>query len=128
MSAELLIRAAQKLREAAEAATPGPWTVESAEDGHGDYMLYNVLGPTDDKGVTPIPLQTRTEDAGFHSQAEADVDYAALMHPPVALAVAKWLDLAASWYAGAPHSDEAEHALAVARAVLREPADEAVAR
>lgn len=132
-AAELLRRAAAKLRETATAATPGPWTVEVHEGGYGDDMLYAVIGPEDDEGVTPIPLQTRTEDAGFHSQAQADVDFAALMHPPVALALAAWLDrdaetidIARSGYAVLSDDPDAvvaefhRHSIAVARAILRE--------
>jgi hypothetical protein len=132
MSADLLRRAATRLRESALAATPGPWVVEqqfSVDDG----VLYEVVSGTDRDAVRPVPFSTVTEDAGYHSQAEADVSYAALVHPPVALALADWLDFAAraSWarreaekqvgfQPGDLTSHEEDLALAVARAVLRE--------
>lgn len=126
MSADLLRRASTRLRESALAATPGPWTVETLYDGDpdSDWVMWNILGPTDEHAVTPIPLQTRTEDAGNYSQAEADVSYAALVHPPVALAWADLLDAAAQhweWGTGTIRSDLGRRLLAVARAVLREP-------
>jgi len=132
MSADLLRRAAAKLREHAEAATPGPWRVESAENWD-NTITYSVLGVTDDHGVTPVPFRTTTEDAGYHSQAEADVDFATLMHPPMALALAELLDLEVKHWdacrlgemtAGAEPGiltgarEDAVHALA--RAILRE--------
>lgn len=136
MSAELLRRAAAKLREMAGAATGGPWLVDSHTHGDDDWVMWNVLGPTDADGVTPIPLQTRTEDAGYFSQAEADVTYAALMHPPVALALADLLDetarsvdarVEAEQYLGLRDGEiklrSEDLAVALAREILREGGD-----
>jgi hypothetical protein len=50
-----------------------------------------------------------------------DADYAALVHPPVALALADWLDAQAAVEEYAPPRRRQPAALAVARAVLREP-------
>jgi hypothetical protein len=122
MSSDLLRRAAAKLRKLAEAATPGPWRVEQSENWD-DTTTYSVLGVTDDHGATPVPFRTTTEDAGYHSQAEADVDLAVMMHPPVALALAGLLDAVADVWASFPPGDDGEDVqalLALARAVLRE--------
>lgn len=69
-SADLLRRAAQKLREAAEKASKGPW--DAADDG--------LVWP--DRLGDPVSGSTEIEDAAF----------IALMHPPVALALAELLD------------------------------------
>lgn len=128
MSADLLRRAAVKLRQHAEAATEGPWTVESAEDGESGHVEYLAFGPDDGHGRRVIPFRTKTEDAGFHSQAEADMDYAVLVHPPVALALAElleffadhWIDAKAVVHYSA-RADAQERALRTAREILREP-------
>lgn len=78
MSADLLRRAAAKVREVAEAATPGPWFVDA----------------DDDRGVYTAPRPTATsEDVlyGPYNHAGNDI-HAALWHPGVALAIADWLD------------------------------------
>lgn len=91
MSAELLRRAAAKLRTYAPHATRGPWT--PADDG---LVWSELIGD-------PVSGSVELEDA----------EYIALMHPPVALALAEWLD--------AHRDSPCSHALGVARAILREP-------
>lgn len=115
--AERLRAAATRLREVAGGATPGPWVagVRCVWGLHSDDEIV-VDGEDGDGGVL----------------READADYIAIMHPPVALALAFWLDdLAAEW----PWDDDGTcvwddgtpmrleesldtHALAVADAVL----------
>lgn len=95
MSADLLRRAAAKLREHAKAASLAPW--DSASDG--------LVWP--DRTGDPVSGSTEVEDA----------DYIALMHPPVALALADWLDSAAR---DAEEIGPDPFALRAARAVLRE--------
>ena len=114
--AERLRAAATRLREVAGAATPGPWFLDKG----GDTGVYTA----------PRPSPASQDIAWSHSP---DVEaYIALMHPPVALALADWLDdLAAGW----PWDDDGTcvwddgtpmrleespdtHALAVADAVL----------
>lgn len=70
MSAGLLRRAAVKLREYAERAARGPWDV------------------SDDGLVWP----GRLGDPVSGSSDITDAEYIALMHPPVALALAELLD------------------------------------
>lgn len=72
MSADLLRRAAAKLRETAEAATPGPWSVD------GDIQAVKAAGGT------TIAYDDETE--------MSDGQFIALMHPPVALALADLLE------------------------------------
>lgn len=93
MIADLLRRAAAKLREHAEKAWPGAWF--SDED-----TVYTV------DGVRWVADCSAAANAANHI---------ALMHPPVALALADWLDAEAHLYA--PNVA----AFALARAILREP-------
>lgn len=120
-----LREAAKVLRERAEAATPGPWRTEHHSEPDRDLEHYLILGVTNRHQVTPIPLRTMTEDAGFYSQAEADVTYGATMHPGVGLALADWLDaVAVRWIDNATvkyypaRATFQQHALTVARLIL----------
>lgn len=101
MSVELLRRAAKVLREAAEAASAGPW------HAHPDGLVWP------ERIGDPVSGSTEVEDA----------DYIALMHPPVALALADWLNLKADcagvWPGDMTETDRT--ALVVARTILREP-------
>lgn len=73
-----LREAARVLRERAEAATPGPWTVPLPDDEY--------VGPADVVSVgEPGSRYVICEHAG------TDATYIATMHPGVALAVAEWL-------------------------------------
>ncbi len=72
MSADVLRRAAAKLREAAEAASEGPWTVD------GDIQAVMA------KDDVTIAYDDET--------GMGDAAYIALMHPDVGLAIAAWLD------------------------------------
>jgi hypothetical protein len=110
MDIDLLRRAAAKLRKHAEAAPEGPWV--SLDDG--DRLV--ALRPTWAKGFRYL-VDEPIDDT-------STAEYFALMHPPVALAVAKLLDEAAEEIeANVPgfdwiHLYDAQ--FAVARAVLRE--------
>jgi hypothetical protein len=114
MSADLLHRAAAKLRLYASHASRGQW--DAADDG----LVWSAR-PGD-----PVSGSTEREDA----------EYIALMHPPVALALADLLDEAARCVGariqaerhvglpdGAIQTPDEVQALAVARAVLREADD-----
>ncbi len=123
MSAELLRRAAQKLRKRAGAATPGPW--QAVQYGKGWGVDGNVR-PADHAWVAEMKF----------GEERTDAEYIASMHPPVALALAGWLDFVAEHIevrsgqrAGPAYVERAyAHPVAVARAVLREPTGEEVAR
>lgn len=109
MSAELLRRTAKKLREHADAASASPW------EAHPDGLVWA------ERIGDPVSGSTEVEDA----------NYIALMQPVVALALADWLD-AAAVVVDANYGDEvdllaeidddqtAQHAVIVARAILRE--------
>lgn len=131
MSADLLRRAATKLREHATAAKPGPWEVD-----HED--LYFIL-----RSREPVPYTYQADIVEVHSPDAtwADFDYFALMHPPVALALAEWLEAqaadienaVAAWSrdtsyidkhlggVGAHTENMFRPSIAAARAILREP-------
>ena len=93
-----LRRAASVLREKAGPAALGPWNAE----GYGDWVIKTGDG------------RNLTAGADFW---QADAECVALMHPPVALALADWLDDEAARGLGRPDNVAA---YAVARAVLRE--------
>ncbi len=106
MSAELLRRAAVKLREHAEKTPKAPWS--ASDDG---LVWPDCLG-----------------DPVAGSQELENAEYVALLHPPVALALADWLTyMAERWDDPCPfdciHGDRCgprRHALTVARLILRE--------
>jgi hypothetical protein len=115
VSADVLRRAAERLREVAGNATPGPWW-----DDFGGVRVGilprsrhlvtngfpNVVAITDRRGVG----------------GEADAAYVATMHPGVAIALADWLDMYAV-YVGNGGIYGLAPALAVARAILGETPD-----
>jgi hypothetical protein len=120
VSADLLRRAAAKLREQAESATAGPWAAD--EDGE----VFQANGEEE-----PWVGNGAIKTAG-------NAPYFALMHPPVALAVADVLlhaaqrfeqahgeCLADGWdHAGHPscpnRPKDIDRAIALAREILRE--------
>jgi hypothetical protein len=114
--AEQLRAAAQRLRELAEAATPGPWHAVASVPSH------SVRSP----GGWEIA-------SSAYADRRADMDFIAAMHPGVALALATLLEShSADWDQLTEHNahttdgqdhpeapDEAmEEALALARLVL----------
>lgn len=127
MSAELLRRAAKVLRDAGEAATPGPWE-------HVDYQ-----GNTDGPPVTFMgcgSVVTLAENVMFGDIAAPngdlyprsgyspleDMRYIALMSPPVALALADLLEAHIPLFDGLARPPRDDHEVfRLARAILREP-------
>jgi hypothetical protein len=88
MSADRLRQAAQKIRETAKAATPGPW-------GHDDTGVY-VTDRLDPEGLAQPDADAEVAQC-YSMHQEADAALIALMaSPPVALAVADSLDDAAT--------------------------------
>jgi hypothetical protein len=140
-AADTLRRAAEVLRERAEAATPGPWE---------PYVLgsegYDVRGPQTSIPGRRIARSTRVARCGYEEWEvdKANAAYIATVDPTVGLALADWLDSEAINYAAnkkiwgrsslEPENRWAErgltveanlehhhaHALAVARAILRD--------
>ena len=131
MSADVLRRAAERLREVAGEATPGPWWddfggVRAGILPRSRHLVTNgfpnVVAITDRRGVG----------------GEADAAYVATMHPGVALALADWLEREAALsiafdqivtrHTAAGFTVETEQssfpqALATARAILGETPD-----
>ena len=118
MSVDLLKRAAGELRKHASAAVGGKWL--SLEGG--DRLI--AVTPDDDFAYLV------SEEPAVHS---GTADYIALMHPPVALALARLLaqtgriiaDFADTMNDGVERAGDLtetdEAAIALARAILREP-------
>lgn len=114
MSAARIREAAKVLRDAAESATPGPWVVDYAEDV--------VSTATEQHPWIAHPYK--------HSETEANAAYIALMAPPVALALADWLDDIEVLWSSAESMHDADgdpltfgesidsHALALANTIL----------
>lgn len=107
MSADLLRRAAALLRHSAGAAQIGPWLADSWE------IYSQTIGG---------PWVGETLHIDDEAQSIANANFIVLVHPPVALALADWLDaeLLREQWAG-----PGRHAVAVARAVLRESTGDA---
>lgn len=111
---DTLRAAAKRLREAANAATPGPYGVETMPE----------------TGESRIGSQINSHWVVEGWTREPDAAYIALMQPGVALAVADWLDFEAnvveaslkypSGWGTSPRPSSSS--LAVARAVLGEDA------
>jgi hypothetical protein len=127
VNAELLREAAAKIRVLAEKATPGPWWLDSyVEDGE-EIFTDDVLAPSSEADIARGADHVQELGSLF---PPANAAHAASWHPAVALAVAEWLESAASdWesdFASMPaHLNSAGlansrncRALAVARAYL----------
>ena len=126
--ADLLRAAATNLREAATAATPGPWTwnrwhsddCKPACNDPACFLMivgsskYGVVGDTNTDKPEVFYVERSVQERG-----EGDAQYIALMHPGVGTALADWLDSAAE---DAEQIGPDPHALAVARSVLGEVA------
>lgn len=111
MSADVLREAAAKMRALAEAASAGPWKRFGMAGVAGrDWEVVDERRIECDGCNEPVAL--------LGCATNDDAAYIAAMSPPVALAVADWLDETAlrwEWV------EERELALTVARAYLHEP-------
>lgn len=125
MSADLLRRAAVKLREHATAAHRGhpdqQWMVDHSPD-YGLILGSFVPEDIDDDGVVSTGCiaffaYPGDEESRAYAGAVDVASYMAAMHPPVALALADWLEAAHDHLGNDKHYAAA---LSVARAVLRE--------
>jgi hypothetical protein len=86
MSASDLRKAAETLRERANAATPGPWAMGTTGIECGDH--WHVLAFESMQAVCHI----RSDDGDNEDQRPRDAGYIATMHPGVGLALADLLD------------------------------------
>lgn len=111
MSGAELSKAAETLRKRAEAATDGPWIP------FGTSIGVTVKGCTC-AGTAPGYPQHESycgTDGPIVDASEPDIAYIATMHPGVGLALADWLDDAATWAEETGNVDR--HALTVARLI-----------
>lgn len=120
-NADLIRRAAEVLREAAESATPGPWGV-----GNGTHLATEVEQTSRGSFSARYSIAEMDEDdreSGWAqdennpASPEADACYIALMQPSVGLAVAAWLQDEANG-CQTPDGEPTAHAVALAEAVL----------
>lgn len=90
MSAQRLRDVASTLREVAEGASPAPWE-------QFKYPHAGRSGALELSGVRSVPIEATGEFDSEVSESidETDARYIATMHPPVALALADWLDVVA---------------------------------
>ena len=111
--AETLRRAAKRMRELAEAATPGPWhgVMGNFKDGEWPCVVTAQGDPKD-----PQTWLLGASNGGVNR--EADAAHAGSWHPLVAAAVADWLDAAAQAW---DEDMEWDEALALARIYLGDP-------
>lgn len=115
MSADTLRRAAEVMRSKAEWANEGPWRAHWGRDSvHADLRAHP-------DGGAPFGLSS--------DLVPPDAEHIASWHPPVAVAVADWLNVVEAWldeFGGMPAESVGEmhivakYALAVANAYLRE--------
>ena len=101
MSADRLREAAAVLRERAEAATPGPWEADGGEISQ-HWSRPEPWQPVASGEVACMAYCYGGSARGI--DRDEDAAYIAMMHPPVALALADWLDVAgADEWAHGPH-------------------------
>ncbi|MFE1321629.1 hypothetical protein [Kitasatospora phosalacinea] len=110
---QTLTAAAQKLRAAATAASPGPWTVN---DTTYPESIHDATG-------RDIISGSRWGGEARIFDEDADATWTALAHPGVGLALADWLDTAARYASRRPADHQTSTpflaaALAVARQIL----------
>lgn len=129
MTAERLREAAALLRERAEAATPGPWAADVWPVRKRSPQTGRLLtiDPADGTQGTVDLIPT---DGVYGVMEGADAVYIALMAPPVALALADWLDQAAIHVSGGSLRAHpmSTRAITVADAILGTPAADATTR
>lgn len=133
---EELRQAAKRLREAAAAATPGPWEhVSTLPDGiRPRWILGPPVDPNDPYSAADVLAVTGVMADALADVAEpdeiisdGDMDWIALVNPALAEPLAAWLDDTADHYEWLiDHGARAEtaleqvsHGLAVARHINR---------
>ncbi|GII84562.1 hypothetical protein Ssi03_25520 [Sphaerisporangium siamense] len=121
--AEELRAAAARLRERAEQATPGPWSVGN-DDVIGLGIEQTGRGSfTYDAQIARVLEDYERDEENYGNRelgtTEGDARWMALVHPGLAEPLAAWLE---SWddvnvSEHGPHLDDWRHALAVARVI-----------
>jgi hypothetical protein len=112
--------AAARVRALAEAATGGPWF---GVTGPGGYPNELRTGEGPDAGL-PVLFDPHHLVGTAHYMRGTDAHYIAAMSPPVALALADWLDLVGSLLEqGFDENAETRAALALVAALPTNGAD-----
>lgn len=115
MSADLLRRAATRLRESALAAPRGPWSVVYFGDRGYPQRVHS------ERAVLVCQTYEGRDDREPVRAPAATPDFIALVHPPVALALAELLERISVMPFISVAPSVREYAESVAREVLREP-------
>jgi hypothetical protein len=126
LAADLLRRAAARLRKRATrlpgAMADRPW--RTVQSGSGNF---DAVAACSDEVHDQRPDRACTACWDMVTPHEHAAAYVTLMHPPVALALANWLDWVAERWRPASEvkhyparADLQDHAAQVARAILRE--------
>jgi hypothetical protein len=123
MSAMLLRSAAKTLREYAMRTTSGPWNSSPVDspDAIVTSAVYSFAHETGSPESEVIGAVKKARGGGIRTGGDAR--YIALMHPPVALALAELLDVEVIHAAVTPNGccePLRDARLALARAILRE--------
>lgn len=117
----LFSRAATVLRRHATAAGAGPWHSHPNSTAHLFGTSHKAVWHDGDGGFNVIAL---TGVVGEHPRSQADAAYIALMHPPVALALADMFDdsvRAIELVLAAGGLVDGTFMTALARAIVRDP-------
>jgi len=117
--ADTLTAAAKLLRSAINSIPPNswderPWHVETCMGGRKDDCPCIVAQGTHGRGTPPVEYVADAETPEY-------ARYIALMHPGVGLALADWLETAATYYTpGVHHPTHVTRAYQLARVLLGE--------
>lgn len=117
---ETLRRAAEKLRQHAKMATPGPWRTHDTYVPAGGYTATVLVGEGNDTRPVAWVPSFSNEPNEIDRQAYPDAIYIAAMHPGVALLLADWLEATARRMGYTERGVDPAHALALAREILGE--------
>lgn len=123
MSADLLRRAAVRLREVAAAAKPGPWESNYSRR-LGTFWLRSMAEFEFRSDAEILVAYTLGAPETVVEGTRANFAYFAALHPPVALALADLLDGYAEWFELPPFHgfklNNDQRFIDLAREVLRE--------
>jgi hypothetical protein len=128
MSADLLRRAAAKIREVSGAASPGPW--EADVEVRGDCVVWGpngrfILNAQAEPHWIEFPEGWPTKRSVAFDVDRRDTHHIAMWSPDVAEPVAEFLDHEAEMHDGEEwpvFCDSAPRALVIARRILGEDA------
>jgi hypothetical protein len=115
MSADLLRKAAAKLRDTAAAATPGPWD-RAADTDYASHYGANFIANWEGEYLRFVTT------AGDGDGAARDAAWITLVHPGLAEPLAAWLSsIGETWVF--QRQSARQQAVAIARVILGEVPD-----